>query len=127
MVDEDGGPGQGGFGGADEGGQEDRLFVQRAVEPPPDALQDLPEVARMGGRTGHAAGESAVEMRVRVHEPGHDQPAVQVETSSSGCGARPAAALHDAVAADPEVGRGHRRRVQRGQGRVAQQHGTTRF
>ena len=68
MVDEDGGPGQGGFGGADEGGEEDHLLVQGAVEPPPDALQDLPEVARVGGRAGHAAGERAVEMRVRVDE-----------------------------------------------------------
>ena len=51
------------------------------------------------------------------------RPPSRSRTSSSGMRRQAGPALHDAVAADPEVGRGHRRRVQRGHGRVAQEHG----
>ena len=52
-----------------------RLLVERAVEPPPDALQDLDEVRRRLERVRHPAGERRVEVGVRADVARDDQAA----------------------------------------------------
>ena len=47
----------------------DHLEVERAVEPPPDELEDLREVARRSRRRRHAAGQRRVEVMVTADEP----------------------------------------------------------
>ena len=54
--------------GAEHGGPADHLQVQRAVQAPPDELQDLLEVAGRPRRGGHAAGQRRVQVVVRADE-----------------------------------------------------------
>ena len=49
------------------------------VEPPPQPLQNLRKVAGRVVFQRHTAGESAVEMRVRVDEARHDHAAARID------------------------------------------------
>ena len=103
---------------ADQRAVVDVVFVQGAVQPPPELLQDLAgnsSAARPGERD--AAGQRAVEMGVAVDQGGHQQPAPGIHDFSSGP-RRTAPALHRAdgavranldAAANPA--RGWRRRT----------------
>ena len=78
MIKERGAAPTDAIGGAEQGGQPNRLRCQRAVEQPPEALEDLPEVFRRFGRR-ETAGKGRVEVVVEVDEPGHHQPAACIE------------------------------------------------
>ena len=108
-----------GVDGADGRRQADRALVERAVEPPPDLLQDLHEPARRRRRPGHAAGQRAVEVRVGVDEAGEDQAPGGVDDFAA---FQPAAALDDAVVLDAQVRGLDARRVQFDERRAPQQH-----
>ena len=71
---------------AHHGAPIDVVEGERLVEPPPEALQNLSEVARRSIFERHAAREGAVEMGVGVDEPGQDDAAVRVEKSGVGMG-----------------------------------------
>ena len=73
-----------------------RLLVERAVEPPPHALQDLDEVPGRLERVRHPARERGVEVRVRADVARDDEDAVAVEP-------RPFSRSRDAAVCDPEV------------------------
>ena len=89
MVVEDGG--RAALDAVDERDQRTVIDIvkgERAVQAPPEALEDLGEVARGCVLEGHAAGEGGVQVHVRVDEAGHDEAAAGVEKA----GARVAAA-----------------------------------
>ena len=75
VVDERGRPGEQRLHPADEGGGPDALLVERAVEPPPDPLQDLREVRRRLEGVRHPARERRVQVRVRADVAGDDETA----------------------------------------------------
>ena len=49
----------------------DALGIQRAVERPPQLLQDVREVFRSGSGNGHAAGIGTIKVRVGTDAAGH--------------------------------------------------------
>ena len=122
MVEEDGRPGASGLDRSDEAGQEDRLLVERAVEPPPHLLQDLDEAPRGLSRAGHAAREGAVEVGVGVDEAGEDERALEVQHLLAGGGREGRAAPDDRVPFDPQVGPLDISRIQRRNDPVPQDH-----
>ena len=64
------------------------LLVERAVEPPPDPLEDLEEVPRRLERVRHPARERRVEVRVRADVPGDDDAARAVAARVAGARGR---------------------------------------
>ena len=56
---------------------------EHLVEPPPQALQDLGEVAGSRVFQRHSAGKRAVKMHVRVDEAGHDEPAAGIDETGT--------------------------------------------
>jgi len=71
------------------------LLVERAIEPPPDALQDLEEV--LGGReiVGHTARKRRVQVGVRADVAGDDEAARAVATLGAAvCGDSPVRHVH---------------------------------
>ena len=62
---------------ADQRAVVDVVFVERAVQPPPELLQNLGKVLRRRARQRDAARQRAVEMRVAVDQRGHEQAAAQ--------------------------------------------------
>ena len=89
MVDERGRAREQRLHPADERGRAHALLVERAVEPPPDALEDLDEALGRLERVGHAAGERRVEMRVRADVAGDDEAPGAVAARASGLGDDP--------------------------------------
>ena len=126
MIDQQGGARERGLDRAGERREVDALLVERAVQLPPDLLEDLHEAARRRRRTRHASGERAVEVRVRVDEtgqhearprgPGPPRPGGPAGGPAPGCGRR----------LDPQVGPSTPG-VQRDDRRVAEQHGAVQF
>jgi len=80
------------------------LSAQGAIQTPPQALQDLWEIGRRFPSSGRdAAGESAIEMRVRADQPRHHQRAAGVQAFIIGVlplELRSGPDLDDAVACD---------------------------
>ena len=74
--------------GGGEGRGANQVVVERAVEAPPDQLEDLGEVARRPGRGGHAAGEGRVDVVVGADQAGHGEAAAAVDHGGVGVGRR---------------------------------------
>ena len=66
-----------GVGRAEQGGQPHRFRRQDAVEPPPQPVEDLPEILGRRKRS-ETAGESRVEVVVEVDQPRQNHPAVRI-------------------------------------------------
>ncbi len=122
VVDEDGGAGERGIHGPHERGHVDGVPVERAVEPPPDALQDLHEAPGRRGGPRHSAGQRAIEVGVRVHEAGHHDGLRDVDDLLVAVGGQRAAALDDPVLLDPQVRGLDVRRIERDEGGALQEH-----
>ena len=102
--------------------QLDRLGVERAVEPPPDPLEDLEEAAGRRARPRHAARQGGVEMGVRVHQAGQNQRPRQLESLLAAARGKRAAALGDAVPFDTKVDLLDLWRIERGDAGALQEH-----
>ena len=54
------------------------LQGENLIQPPPDTLQDLQEVARSSIFQSHSTSKRAVQMHVSVDQPWHDQPVARI-------------------------------------------------
>ena len=114
MVDQGRRPGEERLHAADQRRGTDGRLVEGPVEPPPDPLEDLEEVARRRKVVGHAARERRVEVGVGAHVAGdHDAAAsvdpVQARLVGLGCGRHRSHPVHS-PALDDDVGHDQPRR-----------------
>lgn len=56
-----------------------------AIQPPPNELQYLVKVPRLPRRRGHPGRQSGIQMRVAVHQPGHQYGTVAFDDLIAGC------------------------------------------
>ena len=105
VIDEGGRPGEQRLHAADKRGGADRRLVERAVEAPPDAAQDLHEVARRLEVEGHAPGERRVQVGVGAHVARDHEAAAAVDAPVAGLGVRGTAEERHAPAVHHHIGR----------------------
>ena len=91
MVDEAGGPGQGRFGGADEGGEEDHLSSRARSSRHQTRARISRRLLGSAGGPGMPRASALSRCVCALTRPGITIMPSRSRTSSSGCGARPAA------------------------------------
>src|SRR5579862_4922163 len=89
--------------GADERAIIDRLLVERAIEFPPDALEEFGERFWLRARAGHSADKRRIQMRVRVDHARHDDPAVKIDDCFSRYDREALARCNNTIAGNPQV------------------------
>ena len=122
VVEQQGRSGKRGLDRPHPARERDRFLVQRAIQAPPDALEDLHEAARRRRRPRHASGKGAVEVGVGVDESREDERARQVQDLLAGRGGERGAPLDDGGAVESQVRLRHEGRVEGRERRVPEEH-----
>jgi hypothetical protein len=103
MVKQTRSPGSGCVHSAGQRAVVDGLFVESAIQAPPDQLEDLIEIDGSAGRGGHSSGKRRVEVRMRAYQTGHQQFARRVDYLITRCRFESRSAGRDNAVVYPQI------------------------